>query len=159
MTRPIRFYSFVLGLGLALTFASGQAQNPHKLRLLLSEIQIGSSYTDQYCTLVFVDHRFHSEKTNRRRGQDTDRWTYEGELSETEWNTLVGIIDSKEFRDLKVQQSVRPLSYRMHTLTRSAYCATTSTRTWSSSTARALSPTNRRSSPCCNGGSRFAGDI
>jgi hypothetical protein len=103
MTRPIRFYSFVLGLGLALTFASGQAQNPHKLRLLLSEIQVGSSYTDQYCPLVFVDHRFHSEKTNRRRGQDTDRWTYEGELSETEWNTLVGFIDSKELRDNKYQ--------------------------------------------------------
>lgn len=109
MTRPAKFFSFLLGLALATTTGSGQQPTKPAIRLLLSEVQPGSLSADQYCTLVFVDHRFHSEKASRHHGKDTDRKVYEGELSEAEWNALGGILDRKEFRELKVPQSVPPL--------------------------------------------------
>jgi hypothetical protein len=109
MTRPFTFLFFVLGLALATTAGSSQQPTPPAIRLLLSEVQPGSLSADQYCTLVFTDHHFHSEKASRHHGKDTDRKVYEGELSEADWNALGGIIDSKEFRELKVPQSVPPL--------------------------------------------------
>jgi hypothetical protein len=109
MTRPVTFVLFLLGLGLATIAGSAQQPTKSAIRLLLSEVQPGSLSTDQYCTLVFTDHRFHSEKASRHHGKDTDRKVYEGELSEAEWNALVGILDSKGFRELKVPQSVPPL--------------------------------------------------
>ncbi len=112
MTRPFRFFAFLLGLGLATTTGSGQAPTTPAVRLLLSEVQPGSLSADQYCTLVYTDHRFHSEKASRHHGKDTDRKVYEGELSEAEWNALGGILDSKEFRELKVPGTVPPLVMR-----------------------------------------------
>jgi hypothetical protein len=109
MTEPIRFFSILLGLGLATTAGSGQGPAKPAIRLLLSEVMPGALSADQYCTLVFTDHHFHSEKASRHHGKDTDRKVYEGELSEAEWNALGGILDSKEFRELKVPQSVPPL--------------------------------------------------
>jgi hypothetical protein len=109
MTRPIAFLALLLGLGLATTAGSGQSPNPQAIRLLLNEVQPGSLSADQYCTLVFTDHHFHSEKASRHHGKDTDRKIYEGELSDVEWNALGAIVDSKEFRELKVPQSVAPL--------------------------------------------------
>ena len=109
MTRPIRFFFILLGLGLATAAASGQVPDKPAIRLLLSEVMPGSLSADQYCTLVFTDHRFHSEKASRHHGKDTDRKVYEGELSEAEWNALGGILDSKDFRELKVPQGVPPL--------------------------------------------------
>ncbi len=109
MTKPVQFLCIVLGLALATTAGSGQGPNPPTIRLLLNEVQPGSLSADQYCTLVFTDRHFHSEKASLHHGKDTDRKIYEGELSETEWNALGGILDSKEFRELKVPQSVPPL--------------------------------------------------
>jgi len=109
MTSTVRFLAFLLGLGLATTAASGQASNPPALRLLLSEVQPGSLSTEQYCTLVFVDRHFHMEKATLQHGRDSDRKVYQGELSEADWNALGGILDSKEFRELKVPQNVSPL--------------------------------------------------
>lgn len=109
MTISIRVLSVLLGLGLATTAGSGQAPVKPTIRLLLSEVMPGAMSVEQYCTLVFTDHRFHSEKAIRHHGKDTDRKVYEGELSEAEWNSLGGILDNKEFRELKVPQSVPPL--------------------------------------------------
>jgi hypothetical protein len=98
--------------------AAAANANETPLRLLLSEVQPGAMATEQYCTLVFTDRRFHSEKATRKLGRDKDRKVYEGVLSEGEWNTLVGILDSKEFRELNVQQGVPPLVIRdAHTVT------------------------------------------
>src|ERR1700694_4287705 len=102
MTRSAKFFSFLLGLALATTAGSGQQPPKPAIRLLLSEVQPGSLSADQYCTLVFADHHFHSEKASRHHGKDTDRKVYEGELSEAEWSALGGILDRREFRELKV---------------------------------------------------------
>ncbi|MFZ0797225.1 MAG: hypothetical protein WCA13_19720 [Terriglobales bacterium] len=109
MTATARFLAFLLGLLLAATVASGQASNPPALRLLLNEVQPGSLSTEQYCTLVFTDRHFHMEKATLQHGRDSDRKTYEGELSEADWNALGGILDRKEFRELKVPPSIAPL--------------------------------------------------
>src|SRR5260370_1537018 len=109
MTRPFRFFAFLLGLGRARATGSGQAPSTPAVGLLLSEVRAGSVSADQYCALVYTDHRFHSEKASRHHGKDTDRKVYEGELSEAEWNALGGILDSKEFRELKVPGTVPPL--------------------------------------------------
>jgi hypothetical protein len=109
MTKPIRFFSVLLGLGLATTASSGQVPAKPAIRLLLSEVMPGAMSAEQYCTLVFTDHRFHSEKAIRHHGKDIERKVYEGELSEAEWNSLGGVLDNKEFRELKVPQSMPPL--------------------------------------------------
>ena len=73
---------------------------------------------EQYCTLVYANRRFHSEKAIRHHGKDVDRKVYEGQLSEAEWNSLGGVLDSKEFRELKVPQSLPPFVMQdMHTYT------------------------------------------
>lgn len=108
MTRLIAFL-FVTGLGLTATAVLGQQTTPAALRVFLNEIQPGSMSAPQYCTLVFADHRFHSEKADIKKGQDTDRKIYEGQLSDGDWNALLAVIDSPGFRDLKVPQTVPPL--------------------------------------------------
>jgi hypothetical protein len=87
----------------------GQTPSAPQIRVLLSEVQPGSFSADQYCTLVFADHRFHSEKASRHHGKEVERKVYEGELSETEWNSLDAIVDSKELVDLRVPPTVPPL--------------------------------------------------
>src|SRR5208282_5835326 len=109
MTRSIRFFSFLLGLGLAATAGSAQQLAHAALRVFLNEVQPGTMSAPQYCTLVYNDHRFHTERADIKRGRDTDRKVYEGQLSDTDWNTLVAIIDAKDFRDLNVPRTVSPL--------------------------------------------------
>jgi hypothetical protein len=88
------------------------------VRLQLNEVQVGSMAADQYCTVVFADRHFHSEKASRHHGQDTDRKVYEGELSEADWSALGAIIDSDGFRALNVPQEVPPLIMQdAHTVT------------------------------------------
>src|SRR5271163_1777586 len=107
--RHVRLLAFLMGLGLATIPASAQPPKPRALRLLLNEVQPGAMSTEQYCTLVFADRRFHLEKATLHHGKDSERKVYEGELSETDWNALSGILDSQGFRDLKVPQGVAPL--------------------------------------------------
>ncbi len=109
MRRPMIVFSVVLGVGLAANAGSNEPAKGAALRLMLSEVQPGTMATEQYCTLVFADHRFHAEKANRKMGQDRDRKVYEGQLSDTDWNALDGILDSKEFRELKVPLTMLPL--------------------------------------------------
>jgi hypothetical protein len=109
MKRSIEYFAFVMGLGLAITSALAQVPGTPKIRLFLSEVQPGSLAADHYCTLVFTDRHFHSEKANRRNGKDVDRKIYEGELPESEWNALGGILDSKNFREIKLPASIPPL--------------------------------------------------
>jgi hypothetical protein len=106
MTRTI---AFLLVLGLTATAGSGQAPANAALKIFLNEVQPGVMSAPQYCTLVFADHRFHSEKADIKQGRDTNRKMYEGQLSDSDWNTLVAVIDSPGFRDLKVPQTVPPL--------------------------------------------------
>jgi hypothetical protein len=144
MTRPIIALCVVLVAGLMATPGSSQPANGgSSVRLLLSEVQAGTMASEQYCTLVFADHRFHSEKANRKLGKDRDRKVYEGKLSEADWDALSGILDSKEFRELNVAQGVPPWSSRMHTPSPSAWRVITSTRIWSFSTRKAANRTNR----------------
>jgi hypothetical protein len=119
MTRPIITLCVVLGIGLTATVGSKQpTDGASPLRLLLSEVQAGTMASEQYCTLVFADHRFHSEKAVRKLGKDRDRKVYEGQLSDADWNALAGILDSDEFRELNVPQGVPPLVIEdAHTIT------------------------------------------
>jgi hypothetical protein len=121
MTRLMRTLCCVLGIGLAAAVAAAAPNETPKgasLRLLLSEVQPGAMASEQYCTLVFADRHFHSEKATRKLGKDRERRVYEGVLSEADWNALAGILDSKEFRELNIPQSVSPLVIRdAHTVT------------------------------------------
>jgi hypothetical protein len=106
MTRRI---AFLVVLGLAAIAGSGQAPAKAPLKIFINEVQPGVMSAPQYCTLVFEDHRFHSEKADIKQGRDTDRKVYEGQLSDSDWNALLAVIDSQSFRDLKVPQTVPPL--------------------------------------------------
>jgi hypothetical protein len=107
MRRAITFISF---LGLVLTVTAGRSQSlPHAaLKVFLNEVQPGAMSAPQYCTLVFNDHHFHTEKADIQGGRVSNRKVYEGQLSDTDWNTLTEIIDSKSFRQLKVPGTVPP---------------------------------------------------
>jgi len=96
-------------LGLTATAVSGQAPANAPLKIFLNEVQPGVMSSPQYCTLVFDNRRFHSEKADIKPGSDTDRKIYEGQLSDSDWNALIAVIDSPGFRDLKVPQTVPPL--------------------------------------------------
>jgi len=109
MTRPMIILSGVLGIGLAANAGPAEPAKGAALRLMLSEVQPGAMATEQYCMLVFVDRRFHAEKANRKMGKDRDRKVYEGELSEAGWNSLGGILDRREFRELNVPLPLPPL--------------------------------------------------
>src|SRR5437667_4301364 len=111
MTRQmITIFCAVLGLVMMMTADSNRAAHDGApIRLLLSEVQAGTMASEQYCTLVFANRHFHSEKATRKMGKDRDRKVYEGELSEADWNALGGILDNKGFRDLNVERTVSPL--------------------------------------------------
>ncbi len=106
MTRTI---SFLLVLGLTTAAGSGQAPANAPLKMFLNEVQPGVMSAPQYCTLVFANRRFHTEKADIKQGRDTDRKIYEGQLSDSDWNALDAVIDSPGFSDLKVPQTVPPL--------------------------------------------------
>jgi hypothetical protein len=108
MTRSIAFL-FLLGLGLTATTGSGQSPTPAPLKIFLNEVQPGVMSAPQYCTLVFSDRHFHTERADLKQGHDFDRKVYEGQLSDTDWSALVAIIDNQGFRDLKVPRTVPPL--------------------------------------------------
>jgi len=108
----------VVGIGLAVAVGQNEMSKGAAIRLQLNEVQPGSMAAEQYCTVVFADRHFHSEKASRNRGKDTDRKVYEGTLSEADWNALGGIIDSDGFRALNVPQGVPPLVIQdAHTVT------------------------------------------
>ena len=110
MTRPIAILCGLLGVGLAAAVVGqNDVAKSAAVRLQLNEVQAGSMASEQYCTVVFADRHFHSEKASLSRGKDRERKVYEGELSETDWNALGGIIDSDGFRALNVPQGVPPL--------------------------------------------------
>ena len=94
--------SVVLGIGLLANAGPNEAAKAAALRLLLSEVQPGSMASEHYCMLVFDNHRFHAERAHRTRGKDQERKVYEGQLSDTDWNALSEIIDTKQFRELRV---------------------------------------------------------
>ena len=97
---------FALGLG----FASSAQQATHSpLKLFLNEVQPGGMSAPQHCMLVYDDRHFHSEKADIKHGQALDRKIYEGQLSDSDWNSLISIVDSQQFRDLKVPRTVPPL--------------------------------------------------
>lgn len=108
MTRPDTFL-IALVLGFAAIPASGQPPTPGIIKLFLNEVQPGGLASSQYCTLVFADRRFHSEKADVKKSQDSSRKVFEGQLSDNDWNSLVAIIDSKEFAALKIPRTVPPL--------------------------------------------------
>jgi hypothetical protein len=100
---------FLLGSMSVAADAAGNDSAASALRLLLSEVQTGASVGQQYCLLVFEDHHFHAERAHIRMGKDVDRKVYQGQLSDADWNALLGIIDAKAFRDLRVPPGNAPL--------------------------------------------------
>jgi hypothetical protein len=119
MTSRTAILCGVLGVGLAAAVAGqNEIAKGAAVRLQLNEVQPGMMAYEQYCTVVFADRHFHSEKANRSRGKDMDRKVYEGVLSDADWNALGGIIDSNGFRALNVPQGVPPLVIQdAHTVT------------------------------------------
>jgi hypothetical protein len=110
MTRTTNLlFLLLLAVGFGAYASSSSTVGGDALRLLLSEVQPGTMASEQYCLLVFQDRHFHAEKASRKMGQDRDRKSYEGELSEGEWTALSHILDSKEFRELNVPLTVPPL--------------------------------------------------
>src|SRR5258708_32991675 len=105
MTRYTAILCGIFGIGLApLLVGKNEVAKAAAVRMQLTEVQAGAMAAKQYCTVVFADRHFHSEKAARNRGKDTDRKVYEGTVSEAYWNTLGGIIDSDAFRTLNVPQ-------------------------------------------------------
>ncbi len=102
------FLSFSLLLSLEAAALDGKSE-PASIRLFLSEVEPSSMSADHYCTVVFSDHRFHSEKAVLHHGKDLDRKVFEGELSEEQWNGLASILDNKDLRELKIPPYVPPL--------------------------------------------------
>jgi len=98
----------VFGIGLAANAGPNESAKSAALRLLLSEVQPGTMASQQYCMLVFADRHFHAEKATRKMGKDRERRVYEGQLSEADWNALGGILDRKDFRELKVPPTLAP---------------------------------------------------
>jgi hypothetical protein len=110
MNHTIGAISVVVGIALGVAAGVNEtAKTATPLRLMISEVQPGTMASVQYCTLVFADHRFHTEKSNRKMGRDRDRKVYEGELSDSNWKALEAILDNNEFHDLVVPQGVSPL--------------------------------------------------
>ena len=109
MQGRILFVCFVLGVVLAASAESNPPAKPASVRLMLSEVQAGAMQAQQYCTVVFADRHFHYERASLHHGKDLERRIYEGELSESDWSALAGILDSKELRELNVPRGVAPL--------------------------------------------------
>lgn len=109
MIRSALILPIILLVGLSLQAAPPDAEKGHGLQVFLSEVQPGTMATENYCMLVFADHRFHSERAVRQRGKDRERTVYEGDLSDTDWNTLIGILDSEQFRKIHLAPVAAPL--------------------------------------------------
>jgi hypothetical protein len=107
MTRIAIFLTLQWTLAIAVNFA--QEPVHASLKLVINEVLPGAMSSQQYCTLVFADHTFHSEKANIKSAKDTERKIYEGPLSDSQWNELTAIIDNPQFRDLKIPRTVPPL--------------------------------------------------
>src|ERR1700732_650194 len=106
MTRLI---AFLLVLGFTATAGSGQAPTNAPLKIFLNEVQPGVMSAPQYCTLVFANGRFHTEKAVISRGRDSARKIYDDHLADSDWNALVALIDTPSFRNPKVPQTAPPL--------------------------------------------------
>ncbi len=126
MTRPI---AFLLVLGLTATAGSAQAPTSAPLKIFLNEVQPGVMSAPQYCTLVFANRRFHSEKADIKQGSDTGRKIYEGQLSDNDW--------ARSFATSKFRKLSRRWSCKIPTLIPSALRGTRIFRIWSSWTTRA----------------------
>jgi len=109
MTGRIKLLCLAASVPFAFAQSNRPATDATTIRLLISEVQPGSMASEQYCTLVFANRRFHSEKAVRKVGKDHDRKIYEGELSEPDWNALAAILDNKDLQDIVVPQSVPPM--------------------------------------------------
>lgn len=106
MNRSTCFY-FVMAAALILA-AIGQPPAQAPLRIFINEVQPGAMSAPQYCTLIFSDHRFHTERGNIKQGNSAERKIYEGQMSDADWNALGSIIDNAAFRDLKIPLTVPP---------------------------------------------------
>lgn len=109
MKQLIAVVYILSGILLVTSFGQNETAKSSKLRLMLSEVQAGTMASQQHCMLVFDDRRFHAETASLKMGKYRERKVYEGELSETDWNAVNEIIDSKRFRELKMTAEIAPL--------------------------------------------------
>jgi len=105
MTSLTIILSVLLGISVIGNAGPDQATKGDALRFLMSEVQPSMAGSEQYCMLLFDDHHYHVEKAHRTRGKDRERKVYEGRLPDVDWDTLTAIIDSKQFRELRVPPS------------------------------------------------------
>ena len=95
-----------------------EAKKEAPLRLLLSELRPGSMSSEHYCMLVFDDRSFHAEKATHSNGKDQERKTYEGKLSDSDWNALDAILENDGLRKLDVKPGYVPLAVQgVHPIT------------------------------------------
>jgi hypothetical protein len=107
----------ILLSGLAPGMGLAQTAGGLPFQLFLSEVRPGAMATEERCTLIFPDHRFHHETASIRHGRDLERKVYEGELPEDDWRAFSAILDSKELRDLNVPRPLpAPVMQDVHIL-------------------------------------------
>src|SRR5512138_2049663 len=90
---------------LFLTFVAANAGDEKKAPAIVarvSEVKPGSVTTDHRCVLILPDHRFHLERATRKRDKDLMRKVYEGQLTQPEWDELIGILNAADFKALAV---------------------------------------------------------
>lgn len=108
MIRGHFILCILLGAAVVSNAQAPETQKAAPLRLVLSEVQPGSMSSEQYCMLVFDDHRFHAEKAILSGGKDRERKIYEGNLSDADWNALNGILENDGLRKLNVRPGYVP---------------------------------------------------
>lgn len=118
MVRRMLFLCCLGAIGLVAEQVVHNPVHEAAVRVQLNEVRAGSMSSEQYCTIIFADRRFHSEKATRSRGKDVDRKIYEGELAQADWDRVSEILERKDFLELNVPLGVPPLVIEdAHTIT------------------------------------------
>jgi len=99
----------LLAIGLAAYGGATAATQKPSLRLLFLEVQPGALSSEQFCMLVFDDHQFHLERAQAAKGNAEERKIYQGQLSDSDWQTLTAILDAKSLRELRVPPATSAL--------------------------------------------------
>ena len=57
--------------------------------------------TNEMCVLIYLDGRYHAERTYRKQDEPTEKEVYEGSLSADDMQKLDHLLDAPELRALK----------------------------------------------------------
>jgi hypothetical protein len=90
----------IISAGWAQTLQPGHP-NSNLKRLRLTEARSGIMGTNEICVLVYLDSRYHAERTYRKLDEPTDKEVYEGSLGPEGFQRLNQILDAPELKSLK----------------------------------------------------------